>query len=297
MPQTRPSIFAKLSLAFLAAIFWAGAANAAPERDGVTIAVIPCGNAVAAVNKFNPLMQYLKKETGFNVNLAVPITIDYLESGLRLKDIDFVLASPHVYIALADLFDRNSLLRSLTSDGSTSEAGLIVVRKDSGITKIEDLKGKTIMFGPKLASNKFFAALLLFRSKDIDIDQDLQAYSYGGCCEDIVFSVFLKKVDAGVTCDHFLDHPPETRSELGITYEELTVIETTKPVPTRVFVARSDMAEDITRKINQALLRLNIKNAESEHIFQSCELGGFQEAKDSDYDDLRAMLNLLNTRE
>jgi len=158
------------------------------------------------------------------------------------------------------------------------------------LSKLEDIKGKTVMFGPTLSAAKWVAARLLFEESGINIDKDLKAYSNGGCCEDIAFSVYLKAVDAGVVCDHFLESHSEKQQELGIDAKQISVICKTKSVPTRVFAARQEISNSIVININQALLRLDKNKPEHTEILYQAELGGFQTSKDEDYDGIRKLI-------
>lgn len=266
--------------------------HAGEAKQSITIAILPCNDSVMTFKKFHSLITYLEQETGFDINLVVPKTDEKFESELRLGNIDFAFQSPHTYVKLVELFDQSSLLRAITNDGEIFEAGTVIARKDSGIKKIEDLIGKSVMFGSRLSANKWLAAKLLFTEKGIDINKDLHGYSNGGCCEDIAFNVFLKKVDAGVICEHFLDSSMEKRDELGIDYREIILIAKTGLVPTRVFAARRATCRNIIDKISKALLHLDTNRPEHKKILQLAELGGFQKSKDEDYDSVRMMVGL-----
>ena len=156
--------------------------------------------------------------------MVVPRDSAEFERAIKNGDIDFAFQDPHMYVRFADLYDKGTLIRALTREGTTSQSGVVIVRKDSGINKLEDLIGKTVMFGPKLSAAKWVAAKLLFEENGINIDKDLKAYSNGGCCEDIAFNVYLKAVDAGVVCDHFLGEHSEKQQELGVEAKQISVI-------------------------------------------------------------------------
>ena len=147
------------------------------------------------------------------------------------------------------------------------------------------------MFGPKLSATTWVVAKLLFEQRGIDIDKDLKAYSNGTCCEDIVFNVYLKKVDAGVVCDHFLGEHSEKQQELGIDAKEIIVIDRTRLIPTNVFAANRAVSKDIINMINRALLRLDKVNSAHSKILYSAELGGFEKSRDKDYDDMRVLID------
>lgn len=264
-----------------------GAAQAERIREHVTIQIVPCCDVITTFKKFNPLLTYLKNVTGFDMEIVTPKDYSEFEWAVKNNDIDFVFQDPHTYVMLSKFLDKTSLLTALSWDGKQTQSGLIVARKDSRIRKISDLAGKSVMFGPKLSIAKWVAAKELLSENGIVIDKDLKSYRNGGCCEDIAFNVYLKVVDAGVVCDHFIEQHPEKQNELGIDVKQMFVIGKTKPVPTRVFAARKQLDKKIVTAINQALLSLDTKNPAHAKILSSAELGGFRKAKDTDYDAVR----------
>jgi phosphonate transport system substrate-binding protein len=256
----------------------------------IKIAVLPCSNIEVTFKKFYPLITYLKNETGIDVRLLVPANFEEFRSGLENGEIDFALLDPHILLKLYGLFNHHEILRTLTMEGETTQTGVVIVSKDSNIKKLSDLKGKTVMFGAESSTPKWVAAKLLFKGNGLNIDTDLKGYSHGGCCEDIAFSVFLKAVDAGVVCDHFLTEHAEKQKDLGVKASQLMVISRTRPVPTRIFAARKGVEKEITAALNQALLRLDKRKPESARILNRGEIGGFQRARIEDYEPMRALM-------
>jgi phosphate/phosphite/phosphonate ABC transporter binding protein len=275
------------------AIFWsflAGVGSAAETPKPLRIAILPCNNIEITFRKFYPLLRYLKQQTNLDIRLVVPGDFTQFEISLKNGETDFALQDPHTYITSANLYNKDELLRTLSMDGGTTHSAVVVVRQDSHIKTLNDLRGKTVMFGPKSSSSKWVAARLLFEENGLNINKDLKAYSHGGCCEDIAFSVYMKSVDAGVVCDHFLAEHEEKQLELGVEGVKIQVIGRTKPVPNRVLSPRKDVSEDIVSKINNALLKLDRKNPEHAKILYRAELGRFQRAYNNDYDSLRGQL-------
>jgi phosphonate transport system substrate-binding protein len=265
------------------------------EKKSVNIAVLPCTDIVMTFKKFHPLATYLTHKTGLPIRLVVPENLTKFETSLNNGEIDFALQDPHTFLKLADLFDKDSLLRALNVEGGTTQSGVIIVRKDSGIHKVTDLKGKTVMFGPKFSTSKWLAGRLLLKENGIDIEKDLKAYINGGCCEDIAFNVFLKAVDAGVVCDHFAGEHEAKQKELGIDASQIIVIAKTKDVPMKVFGARKGIDKETIIKIRQALLDLDIHTPDHMKILQQAELGGFQDYSDKDFGLVRTIMNSKQT--
>ena len=134
-------------------------------KESIGLAILPCADSLMVYKKFHLLATYLEQETGFDINLVVPKNVEEFKSAIKLKNIDFAFQGAHTYVKLAHLFDQNSLLRVLTIEGKAFESAVVLVKKNSSIKKIEDLKGKTVMFGSGLSASKWVAAKLLFKKK------------------------------------------------------------------------------------------------------------------------------------
>lgn len=262
----------------------------------IVIAVSPCSDVVLSFKKFHPLVAYLQAETGSEIELVFPPDAAEFEEQIKNKAIDFALQDPNVYVKFAPLYDKGTLLKALTPKGGEFQSGAVVARKDGNIRTMKDLVGKSVMFGPKLSAAKWVVAKMLFEENGINIDQDLSTYANGGCCEDIVFNVFLKAFDAGVVCDHFLEEHAKKQRELGVNAQELQVIAMTRWVPTRVFSARKDLSSELVASFDRALLKLSNNNPEHAKILYFAEVGGFQRAKDEDYDDMRILIGEKKAR-
>jgi phosphonate transport system substrate-binding protein len=274
---------------FVCALFFVSHAHTAAKQ--ITIAILPCKDVVMTFKKFHPLITYLGQETGLEIDLVVPKDSAEFEKSVKNGDIQFAFQDPHTYVRLARLYNQDALLSALTREGGRVQSGVVITRKDSGNNKVEDLKGKTVMFGPKLSATNWVVARLLFEEKGIDITRDLKAYSNAECCEDIAFSVYLKTVDAGVVCDHFFEAHAEKQQELGIDAKEIKIIGRTRLIPTNVFVPTRGVSADIFTVINGALLRLDKKKPDHAEVLYPAMLGGFEPARDEDYDDMRRLLD------
>ena len=276
----------------LLTILSVSASDSDVAKKQITVAILPCYDIVMTFTKFHPLITYLEQQTGFQIQLVVQTDFTEFELSLRNGDIDFALQDPHTYVKLAWLYNKDALISSLVHGGDTSQHGVIIVRRDSGLNELSDLRGKTVMFGPKLSVTKWLAARTLFEENDINIDEDLRAYRNGGCCEDIAFNVYLKTVDAGVVCDHFVREHPESQKELGIDINQIIVIGETKSVPSRVFAARKTISDDIVSEITHALLSIDIENPVHAKTLAQAELSGFRRTNDEYYDGIRDLIGM-----
>ena len=117
------------------------ASYADEATNRITIAIFPCTDIVMSLEKFHPLVTYLKQETGFDIRLVVPKGPAEFERAIRNGKIDFAFQDPHIYVKLADLYDKDALIKALTRKGLTSQSGVVIARKGTGIKKLEELEG------------------------------------------------------------------------------------------------------------------------------------------------------------
>ncbi|MBW1768635.1 MAG: PhnD/SsuA/transferrin family substrate-binding protein, partial [Deltaproteobacteria bacterium] len=126
-------------------------------KKHVTIAVFPCTDPVMAFKRFDPLVTYLEQETGFDIKLVVPTDPTEFETALKNGDIDFAFQNARTYVRLAGLYDSGTFLRAVTQKGTTTQSGVVIVKKGSGINKVADLRGKLVLFGPTHSTTRWVA--------------------------------------------------------------------------------------------------------------------------------------------
>jgi phosphonate transport system substrate-binding protein len=153
--------------------------------------------------------------------------------------------------------------------GVPEYSGIIVVRKNSGINTLADLKGKIIGFDqPHSTSASVLPRMLLEgnKLKLIEIKTpggvrpDLVGYVYG---EDgtSINRLVTDRVDAAATIDRELEHlKPEVR-------ETLKIIGRTIPVPRQIISVRKDLDPKLVRAVKHVLLNMD-KDPEGQEVLK-----------------------------
>jgi len=272
--RIRPGVLAAmLAASFLAAAPPLGGARHDPGPD-LVLAVLPCTNIETTFRKFYPLLSHVRSATGLSVKLTLPADFAEFETALAHGQLDFALQDPHTYERLPQLFDDASLLQTLSLESGTRQSAVVIVRRDSGLGELAQLRDRTVMFGPRTSSPKWIAAKLLFESRGLHVDRDLKGVN-GGCCEDIAFAVSVRAADAGVICDHFLSRHAARQKDLGVDPGALAIIGRTPTFPTRILAARRGVPASVFGSVTQALLRLDPAKPEHAGILATAEIGGF----------------------
>ncbi len=268
--------------------------QAAGKPQPVRIAITPCTDIIKTFKEYAPLAAYLERQIRQPVVLVVPKDFQEFERFVREETVAFTFQAPHTYVRLAHFYNREMLLKALTPGGKTKHRGVIIVRRDSPMQRIEDLKGKYLIFGAENDMAKSLSAKRLLVAKGINPEKDLRGYKYDGSCESIALNVFLKAADAGAICDYsFKDiNEPQKAKEGEIPPGQLRILGKTEEIPTWVFAARKGVDPRLVARINEALTSLSPKNKNQAEILESAEVGGFVKARDSDYDEVRKIVSI-----
>lgn len=161
--------------------------------------------------KWAPLLEVLGKETGQCFELLIKPTIPDFER-LLLKGIPgLAYANPyHAVIA-----HKAKGYMPLLADGSTLLTGILVVKKGSEISRLDDLQGRRVDFPAPNA----FAASLLLRAHLQQLKINIQP-RYVKTHSNVYRGVILGEAIAGGGVNKTLDNEPEVvRQQLSVLYE------------------------------------------------------------------------------
>ncbi len=215
-----------LALLFIAWLT-TGAANAAclgdPNSTKVyTFDVVPQLTAAKIYSTWSPLLERVGKEAGLCFELRVSPTIPEFEQKLLKGEPEFVFLNPYHAV----LAQQKKKYQPLLADSEDLLTGILVVRADSPIKSLDELKGKNISFP---APNSFAASLLIraeLGKRKIDINPVfVKTHS------NVYRSVIGKDAIAGGGVNNTLDNEvSEVRQQLRVLFE--TQAYTPHPVAT-----------------------------------------------------------------
>jgi phosphonate transport system substrate-binding protein len=245
----------------------AGGVNITEKGEFSLAAYVRCSRK--SDNKvFGLLADYLSVATGYKIKYIKAKSED--EFLRKLRDIDFAVQhSFSLWILNKKNVDHNHEPIAISTnfdEGQPEDRGTIVVKANSDIRGINDLRGKTFLFGSKHNSPKFFSPYMTFKDAGIDIDKDLKSYEFGGACKDNAKRVFNGEFDACVTGTWF-----KISGRKQPYFTELRLLFQTKRVPQHLFTASKKIDKKIAKKIKKALLKWE---ATDEFIRGFTELSG-----------------------
>lgn len=263
------------------------------------IAYMVCNSTKETIERFEPLNAYLEKETGYKFSLQAVDTTDF-EEAYKKEKFDFTHSNPIIYIILNKEYGVKHLVAEKNGIYGSRTLGTIIVKKDSPIKSIKDLKGKKMIFGPTFAPFGYVTQLELLMRNGIDPYKDISLIyqpKHSFQHEKIVYGVWFGSYDAGAA--PMLDLEEMARENKIKLEEDFNIIAKTELHPYCNFAYSPSVPEDVVKKVEKALLKINKDTTiefkgERINLFKAAKIEGYEKLNDKDYDGLREVLKKIN---
>ena len=270
--------------------------QAAPKRRQVlTFGMQPQWSREQMQRMFGPLMRYLSEKTGHEFRLRVTedygALLDEMNSGL----IDIGKFSPYGYV-LAKKTNAVRLFATELTNGRPWYRGYVIVRKDSGLRSIDDLRGKRFSYTDPNSTSGFIYPRALLVERGIDPNGFFKEVHYAGSHDVCIRGVAGGKIDAGATWDVALEDESDSKL-LGVNGDELAIIHRTEKIPNDGYAARAGLDEAVVDEIQRALLELSRdKKKLGEVIDWKTRIDGFVPGDDAAYEVVREKVALKDLK-
>ncbi len=202
-------------------------------------------------------------------------TLDYAELG----------ASGFAKIYLEDENAVEPLFTTVQTDGATGYHSVMVVRSDSGIESLEDLKGKKLGFAdPDSTSGYLIPNSLLPEQVGMGVDEYFGETGFGGGHENLVLEVVKGNFDAGTTWasgvgefeDGYTSGNLAKMVEKGILdMDDLVEVWKSPQIPNGPMVARTDLEEGVKEKLVEFMMALPEKDPDCFSAIQGGDFKGY----------------------
>jgi phosphate/phosphite/phosphonate ABC transporter binding protein len=202
--------------------------------------------------EFGPLMKYLSDSLGIKVSLYIAKNYGDLRAQMESGSVDIGSFSPFAYVDAASGGKIRIIAQSII-EGSATYRGIIIADKNSRLTTLGDLRGKTFAFvDPKSASGYVYPRAMLIE-KGINPDTFFKKTISAGTHDQVIAAVLSGQVDAGAIYDGALG----VAKRSGVAVENLITLARSEPIPHDAIAVRATMNPALTKKIQTALINLN----------------------------------------
>ena len=240
-----------------------------------SFAVHPLHNPVRLHEVFNPLMTYLTAKVP-HARFRLEASRNYAHYNRKIEagQPDFLLPNP--YQTLRALDQGYGVIAKMGDDENFR--GIILVRRDSDIDSVDDLRGGSISYPAPTALAATMMPQYFLHQQGLDIRKEVDN-RYVGSQESAILNVYLGETDAGATWPPPWRALSEERPELA---EALDVRWRTAPLPNNSVMAHERVDDAVARQVAALLDRLH-QQPEGLRILEPMELSRFELASDGDY--------------
>ena len=199
---------------------------------------------------YRPLADYLAKALDRPVKLRTVDTWEGLAKSLASGETDMALMGPWGYV-LANHQAGAEAVATILYQGKPEYFAIMISGPNSGINKIDDLKGKTFAFGDKGSTSGYLIPSHEFMKRGIDPDKFFSKVIYTKH-QAIETQVTRGDLDAGADYNRNRD---AMIADGLIKAADSRIIWTSAPLPNDAFAVSKDLARDkvFTAKLAKAL--------------------------------------------
>ncbi|MGD9279221.1 MAG: PhnD/SsuA/transferrin family substrate-binding protein, partial [Desulfobacterales bacterium] len=171
------------------------------DADVITYAYLPQYSHTVSYQRHHLLIEFLRKETGFNIKQIFPDTFDQHMTMVGQGKIDISYSNPFIYIKIAHRYGAQAFARIAEIYNQENFRGQIICRADNQLIKtIADCRGKSWLAVDSTSAGGYLYPLGYFIDHGIqktDFSEIAFAPGPGGKQEKVVLAVYAGKYDVG----------------------------------------------------------------------------------------------------
>ena len=244
---------------------------------------MPLHNPKMVLERYGPILNYLNKNIE-GVHFTFETSRNYEEFDKKLYSAAFAFALVNPYEAVNAMQHGYHVFAKMGDDDYFR--GLVLVRRDSGIREIADLKGKTVTFPAKTALAATMMTQYFLQTNGLDVNKDIEI-SYVGSQESSITNVYLGNVTAATASmrpwlTYQRAHPDQAA--------QLEVKWTTDHLINNGLMARDDMPPELVQRVAGLFDKLH-ESQEGRAMLKNVLISRFELANDATYDVVHVFLD------
>jgi len=246
------------------------------------LGVHPLHNPKRLFEVYQPLVDYINRNLK-NCEIKLRASRNYPAYDERLFNREFDFALPNPYQTIESTNHGYKIFGKMSDDFNF--CGIILIRKDSGINEVSDLKGKIVSYPAETALAATILPQWFLYQNGLNILKDLEN-NYVGSQESSIMNVYLGKSAASATWPPpwiaFQKERPEVAKSLMVKWK-------TETLPNNGLVVKNEIPDEIVEQVGNLIFNLHTHD-EGRKILKRMELSKFEAADDITYDSVREFL-------
>ena len=280
--------------ALLLSVSGAAVATAAEPPKQLVMAITPSNIPTELFKGGEVFAAELAKKVGIPIKVYMPTDYLGVVEALRNRTADMAFVHPAGYV-FANREAKAQIVAVDVWHGKTSYTSRFYVRKDSGISSLEGLRGKTIAFVDPGSTSGYVYPMVTLIKKGLVTNRDPKTFfkeaMFAGTHEAALLALLNGSVDAVAS----FDLAPQQYLKEKEKVERISHVAETEPIPEAGMCVREGLDPSLVKKITESLMAFNAP--EYRPVLKDFYgIDGFAPAKDSDYNPVREAIDLLGWR-
>ena len=253
--------------------------------DSLVMGVFPRRNAAETTKLFTPMADHIGAQLGRKVILVTAKDFESFWKGVTEQRYDIVHYNQYHYIQSAQSYQ---VVTHIEEAGKSTIAGVVYVRKDSGITSLAQLKNRTVLFGGgEDAMISYITNRYLMLQAGLKKDDFKSLFAVNP--PNSVLAMHRRQADAAGAGDGVLDLPLVKKS---INTDELIALASSEPLLQLPVAVKRSLPAKLSLSIQSILV--NLKSSEAgKQVLKSAVMTGMGKAEDKDYDPHRKIVRAV----
>lgn len=268
----------------------APAATAEPEKTNIVMGFVPSRDVSQIQASADKIAEYLSKETGYKVTSKTLTSYAAVAEGMTSKLIDLGWGGPFDYVKTHILNGAYPITASIRR-GVKGYKAFIIVKADSSIKALTDLKGKSFAFGDTLsASSSLYPKWGLIKA-GMNPEKDLKQQHISNQSA-IALAVYQGQVDAGAIYDDARTNK-EVMDKFPDILTKTRILWTSPLVPADPQFVRKDLNKTTVQKLQAAMIKMGKDTAGQGWLKDLFTIDSLEATTDSEYDGLRDVIKTV----
>lgn len=253
------------------------------------VGFVPSENLQSILRKTKPVIDALKASLKMNVVPFVATDYTGIIEAMRANKLDVAFFAPGAYV-LAEQKANATVILKAQRKGKSVFYSAIITHRDSGIKRLQDLKGKTFAFvDPASTSGGVYPKVMLL-NVGLNPQRDFTRVIYAGGHDAAVLAVLNKKVDASATFANdtkgedtawtqFLTNPAERAKIVALAYS--------RPIPSDNIAIRKDLDPVLIAKVKRVFMDMGRTPSGRRQLWDLYRIDAFVESSPVDFEPVR----------
>jgi len=256
----------------------------APAREALVMGVFPRYGLRGTIEHFTPLADYLSRHLQRPVEVRSAPNFALFQQELERGAYDILHVNQYHYVRAHQRLGYEVIAMN-EEGGRATIAGTLVVRGDSGITTVSQLRGRRIVFGGgERAMQSYIIATWLLREAGLGEGDYLEEFARSPV--NAIFAAYFGQADAAGVGEPNLQKRIVTRR---IDTAELRVLARGPALAHLPWAVRRDLPAALRQRIRSLLVNLR-HSAQGRAVLKAAELTALRPATDADYDPHRRII-------